>query len=170
MVSAAARPEMISLNFRLANPNDIDTLVKVRFDYFAAENWVIDDNKRELISSRLYKYYPSHLNNDFFSAFAETDSGDLAAVSFLVITEKPANLSFPTGKTGVILNVLTYPEYRRKGYAAQTLNMLIDIARKNELSFLELSASEMGRPLYKKLGFKEAEKAHHTEMKLSLLD
>lgn len=158
------------MNFRLANQSDIDTLVTVRFDYFAAENWVIDDKKRELISSRLRKYYTSHLNNDFFAAFAETDSGDLAAVSFLVISEKPANLSFPTGKTGVILNVLTYPEYRRKGYATQTLNMLIDIARINELSFLELSASEMGRPVYKKLGFEEAGKAHHTEMKLSLLD
>ncbi len=158
------------MNFRLANQNDIDSLIRVRFDYFIAEQWKIDDKKRALISSQLQKYYPAHLNSDFFAAFAENDKGEIVSVSFLVISEKPANLSFPTGKTGIILNVLTYPEYRKKGYATTTLKMLIDIAKKHELSFLELSASEMGKPLYKELGFVEANKAHFTEMRLSLLE
>jgi len=114
-------------------------------------------------------YYSKHLNLDFFAAFAEDDKGGVISTAFLAIYEKPANLSWPTGKTGLILNVMTYPEHRRMGYAINVLNFLINGAKKHELSYIELSASGMGLPLYKKLGFKEREYSRFTDMRLSLI-
>lgn len=156
------------MNVKMANHNDIDTLIKVRFDYFAAENWELTNEKRHLIRSQLQQYCPKHLNHDFFAAFIKDEDGNVLSVAFIVILEKPANLSFPTGKTGMILNVLTYPKFRGKGYATQVLNLLIDKAKEEDVSFIELSASELGKPLYEKLGFKKLE-SHFTEMRLSLL-
>lgn len=158
-----------SMDVRMANHNDIDMLIKARFDYFAAENWELTDEKRYLISSQLQQYYSKHLNHDFFAAFIKDEGGNIISVAFMVIFEKPANLSFPTGKTGMILNVLTYPEYRKKGYATNTMGLLIEEAKKQDLSFIELSASNLGKSLYKKLGFQELKPSHFTEMKMSLI-
>ena len=157
------------MNARMANHNDVDTLIKVRFDYFATEKFEIANDKRDLISSQLKEYYSKHLNLDFFAAFIEDDSGNIVSTAFLVIFEKPANLSWPTGKTGIILNDHTYPKYRKMGYATKTMNLLIQEAKNQDLSYIELSASELGKPLYKKLGFQDFEPSHFTEMKMYLL-
>lgn len=47
------------------------------------------------------------------------------------------------------------PLNRRKGYAKQIMYSLINKAIKEEISYLVLQASEMGKGLYKSLGFKE---------------
>lgn len=158
------------MNVRMATTDDVITLIKVRFDYFTTEKWELTDDQRISISSQLQQYYSKHLNLDFFAALVEDDSGNVISTAFLAISEVPANLSFPTGKTGMILNVLTYPEYRRMGYATNVMNLLIDEAKRQNLSYIELSASELGKPLYEKLGFKEPQpSAHFTKMKMSLL-
>lgn len=154
---------------RFADRNDIQKLIQVRFDYFSNEKFVIKDDQKEKITLQLREYYAAHLNQDFFAAFAEEDDGTIVSTAFLTVIEKPANLNFPTGKTGLILNVLTYPEHRRKGYATQVLNILIEEARKHNLSYMELSASESGKPLYQKLGFEEPNPNGFTPMKLSLM-
>lgn len=153
---------------RFATASDINALIQIRFDYFSAEGWTLTDGKMAMIRSQLRQYYKEHLNRDFFAALAENDDKSVVSVAFLVTSEKPANLSFPTGKTGLMLNVFTYPTFRRKGYATQILNLLIDKAKEVNLSFIELSASELGKPLYEKLGFKKSE-SHFTEMKLPII-
>ena len=156
------------MNIRMSTHEDISTLIKVRFDYFAAEKWELTDDKRDLIRAQLERYYSKHLNLDFFAAFVE-DNNNIVSVAFLVISERPANLSWPTGKTGMILNVLTYPEHRKMGCATQVINLLIAKARQEDLSYLELSASELGKSLYTKLGFQELTSSRFTEMKMSLV-
>lgn len=158
-----------TMNARMANHNDVDKLIKARFDYFATEKWEVTNDMRDGICSQLQQYYTKHLNVDFFAALMETDSGIIVSTAFLVIFEKPANLSWPTGKTGMILNVLTYPEYRKMGYATNTMNMLIEEAKKQDLSYIELSASDLGKQVYKNLGFQENKTSNFTEMKMSLL-
>ncbi|KPU45775.1 acetyltransferase (GNAT) family protein [Oxobacter pfennigii] len=157
------------MKVRMATVNDIDLLIKVRFDYFDADNWELTVDKKNMIYSQLQQYYPEHLNKDFFAALVEDANEDIVSAAFLIISEKPANLYFPTGKTGTILNVLTYPEYRKMGYATKALNSLIDEAKNQNLSYIELSASELGKPLYQKLGFLKFEESHHEKMKLALI-
>jgi len=157
------------VNIRMASLDDIDNLVRVRFDYFAVEKWEVSSEQHEIIENSLRQYYLKYLNTDFYVAFVEVDS-EIASVAFLAISNKPANLFYPTGRIGTIFNVLTYPEYRKKGYAKCTMNLLLDEARKQNLSYIELSASEDGKSLYQKLGFKESiSSGHFINMKLSLL-
>lgn len=155
---------------RLAQSGDLETLMKLRLDYFSAEGISMSAADRQTIESQLRAYFEKHLNNDFFAALVEIEPG-VASVAFLVVSERPANLSWKTGKTGMILNVLTCPEHRRKGYATLAINALIRIARRLNLSYLELSASESGLPLYQQLGFKEldASDSHFKPMKLVLV-
>ena len=153
---------------RMATVSDMENLVKARFDYFDYEKWVFTSDSRDAIETSFRQYLTAHLNKDLFIAMIELEN-QIASVAFLSIAEKLANPSCPTGKIGTLLNLLTYPKHRNKGYATCTLRALIDIAREQNLSYIELSASEIGLSLYKKLGFQELDPSHFIDMKLSLL-
>ena len=157
------------MHLRMATSADLEDLVKIRFAYFEADHFCISPAQREQLAAQLGPYFKTHLNRDFFAALAE-DEVTLAAAAFLAVAEKPANPNFPTGKTGTVLNVFTYPAYRRRGYATAAMNALIDVAKQQDLSYLELSASQSGKPLYQKLGFEERDfaKILTTEMRLPL--
>ena len=51
------------------------------------------------------------------------------------------------------MNMYTNPEYRRKGIAYKTLDMLIKDIKSKGISSISLEATAMGRPLYEKYGF-----------------
>jgi ribosomal protein S18 acetylase RimI-like enzyme len=54
---------------------------------------------------------------------------------------------------GYILNVYTEPAYRGRGLATHLMKRLMGDARKRKISVITLHATEMGRPVYEKLGF-----------------
>jgi len=57
------------------------------------------------------------------------------------------------GRLGIIVNVFTEPEWRRRGIAEMLLRRIIEWARAERLDRLVLHASEEGRALYERLGF-----------------
>ena len=63
----------------------------------------------------------------------------------------------PTGKKAYIMNMYTNPEYRRRGIAYHTLDLLIKDAREQGISQIALEATDMGRPLYERYGFVKME-------------
>ncbi|MCL2702280.1 MAG: GNAT family N-acetyltransferase [Defluviitaleaceae bacterium] len=118
------------------------------------------------IGKQLRTYFAKHIpNNTFIGVFAEIE-GNVASAAYLAISEKPANTMFITGITGTLLNVLTYPEYRRKGIAAKVINTIIDEAKKVGVAHIELWATSDGKFLYEKMGFYES---NYTTMGLKLV-
>ena len=59
----------------------------------------------------------------------------------------------PTGKKAYLMNIYTSPEYRRKGIAYKTLDLLIKATREKGINHITLEATAMGRPMYEKYGF-----------------
>ena len=59
----------------------------------------------------------------------------------------------PTGCKAYIMNMYTNPNYRRKGIAYHTLELLIEEVKKKGVSHISLEATNMGRPLYERYGF-----------------
>ena len=57
------------------------------------------------------------------------------------------------GRQGVVVNVFTEPEWRRRGLARLLMEQIVTWARKQGIESLVLHASDDGRALYKKLGF-----------------
>ena len=51
------------------------------------------------------------------------------------------------------MNMYTRPEYRRKGIAAKTLDLLVQDAKSRGITAISLEATDMGRKLYEKYGF-----------------
>lgn len=59
----------------------------------------------------------------------------------------------PSGRKAYIMNMYTRPEYRRRGIAYHTLDLLVKEIRRRGITSISLEATDMGRPLYKKYGF-----------------
>lgn len=59
----------------------------------------------------------------------------------------------PAGPQGLIVNVYTDPEWRRVGLADLVMRTILGWCRAHDLVGVTLHASEMGRPLYERLGF-----------------
>lgn len=155
------------MNIRKATIEDIDILIQLRFDYLITDRGNITNDEKAAIHSQLLKYYASNINTNFIAILAEVDM-KIVSTAFIAIAEFPANPSFITGKTGTLLNVFTYPDYRRKGIASKVISKIIDEAQQMGLSLIELSATPAGKPLYEKIGFKET-KSKYTKMKLQLV-
>lgn len=51
------------------------------------------------------------------------------------------------------MNMYTSPEYRRKGIAYKTLDLLVEEAKRIGITSISLEATTLGRPLYEKYGF-----------------
>lgn len=155
-----------SMNIRKATIKDINRLIELRLDYLRTDHGELSDEQEQIIRTQLQPYFEKHIPmGDFLAIFAETDDA-VVSVAFLVISERPANLSFITGITGTVLNVLTYPAYRRKGIASQVISALIQEAKNLGVSTIHLSATDDGKPMYEKLGFMLPA---HTEMLLKLV-
>jgi GNAT superfamily N-acetyltransferase len=57
------------------------------------------------------------------------------------------------GRQGLVLNVFTDVEWRRRGVAERLMELVLAWAHDHKMANLVLHASHAGRPLYEKLGF-----------------
>ena len=62
-------------------------------------------------------------------------------------------ITIAEGRQGVIVNVFTEPEWRRRGLAKLLMKKIIAWSRDQSLDDLVLHASDDGRTLYQQLGF-----------------
>ncbi len=65
------------------------------------------------------------------------------------------------------MNVYTKPEYRKKGYAKKLMNMMLEDAKAENVSNIELKATEDGYSLYRSVGFEDVVTKYYN-MRISL--
>lgn len=157
---------MSIVTIRKATTADLDKLIQVRLDYLKA-NIGLTHEDEETILLQLTSYFNRELNRNLIAYLAE-ENKLLVSAALMVLSERPANPYFITGKIATVLNVYTYPAYRRKGFATLVIKELVNEAKMLDISYLELSATDQGLPLYEKLGF-TIRKSNYTEMRLQLI-
>lgn len=100
-------------------------------------------------------------------AYIAYSNDKIISTVLLYISEKPANPHNIRSKTGEVLNVITEPDFRRKGIAQKLIKIMLDDARDMKLSAVKLDATDMGKTMYLKAGFKP-EKSRYTAMRFEL--
>lgn len=151
---------------RRATLDDMELLIKLRLDYFAAENDILSAETLDTLQKSLRSYFKAHLPAETFIAIIGEIDGRAVSTAYLAIREVPANPSFMNGRAATIYNVLTYPEYRGRGLATRVLQKIIDEAERLKVPCISLSATAEGLPIYERLGFRPS---RYTAMNLSLL-
>lgn len=152
--------------FDKATKKDIGVLAEFRISYLQEDLGVISDENLELMQATLPSYYEKRLNKDLI-VYVTRDEMDIVSCAFLLIVEKPMSPSFITGKTGTVLNVYTKSEYRKRGYAKKLITMMLEDAKAEGVSVIELKATEDGYSLYKSVGFEDVVAKYHN-MKIVL--
>ncbi len=149
------------MELRKATQADIDLLARNRLAFTSLTHNV--GNPSEYIA-RTADYLRRHIKDDSLISFIAVDNGLIVSSCILSIYETLPVPSCPSGKTGLLLNVYTLEAYKRQKLAYKLLLMLIEEAKRIGVEKIQLTNTEEGYPLYKKLGFTEL--AHQMCLKL----
>lgn len=143
----------MNIKYERATLKDIDLLTKTRIRVLKAANQLSDDVNMNEVEIKTYDYYQKALREDSHVAYLVFDGGRFVGVGGVSFFQVMPTYRNPSGKKAYIMNMYTDPEYRRKGIAIKTLDMLIKEAKKRGITAISLEATVMGRPLYEKYGF-----------------
>jgi len=105
------------------------------------------------ITDRLLNFYQTHLAEGTFVAWVATVNDKIIATSGMSLVEKPPYYSNATGRIGLLSNMYTVPEYRRRGVAKTLLHLIVHEAKERGCGVILLKASDVGAYLYQDFGF-----------------
>lgn len=149
------------MEIRRATENDIEGLVENRMDFISS---IKNIRPPKTFEDLTYNRIKDQLKNGSLVAWIAVEEKKIVSAVILCITQQiPSPISI-TGKIGYVYNVFTVPEYRRQGLALKLLEQMKEFSLDNGISFLNLTATEDGFPLYQKAGYKLLEH----EMRMSL--
>jgi GNAT superfamily N-acetyltransferase len=151
---------------RPANAEDIPLLIKSRLDFLSALDYPVLLYDLQSATQQVETFLSEHLGRDLF-AWIAMEGETIAAAGFLQVIHVMWQPAAPDGQYGRIINVLTWPEFRRQGLARAIMQALIQKAHDLKLSYVDLDASPEGQPLYESLGFNPLQ-AKHPPMRLYL--
>ena len=137
-----------------ADIKDIPALTRLRLAFLNEDSGGLSEHISEKLRNDLPVYFEKNLNQSIF-CYLLREKDEPVACSFLLVLEKPPSPMFLNGRTGAVFNVYTKPAYRRRGYAKQIIDRLLEDASEMKLSCVDLKASKDGYHLYKSAGFAE---------------
>ena len=148
------------MNAEKAGSRDINALTELRLSYLLEDNGSLENSQKETVKRLLPDYFHEHLNKDLFAYVIRRD-GIIVSCAFLLMIMKPMSPAFINGKTATVLNVYTRPPYRHMGYARRIMETMLADAREQDLSVIDLKATEDGYALYQSVGFEDDHSKYH---------
>ncbi|MDO4467353.1 MAG: GNAT family N-acetyltransferase [Bacillota bacterium] len=109
------------------------------------------------LKPNLEAYYSKHLQDGTFVSWLAYDGDRIVGTSGISFVEKPPYFTCPSGKIALISSMYTHLSYRRKGIAKTLLSKVVEEARQYGCGVVQITASEMGKYLYKDFGFVQSE-------------
>ena len=80
-------------------------------------------------------------------------SGQVVAISGLVLFERPPDARNPAGMDAYLMNMYTLPGWRGRGLASALLGEIIAFVRTTPARRISLHATDVGRSVYESAGF-----------------
>jgi len=143
---------MIDYKIRIARPDETGIIVHHRSAMFiemGVDPMLVKDSE-----PLTYEWVKSRIESGIYTGFFVVTADDMpvagAGLSWLDWIPGPG---VPQMRRGYILNVYTEPEHRHHGLANLLVQRCIDFCCENGVGTISLHASDMGRPIYEKLGF-----------------
>src|SRR3954449_620659 len=149
----SAFPLLSQVTFRPATPDDLELILHHRREMFREMGGRYSESLTHFESASRRYFEHALRDGGYFGLIAEF-GGRIAGGGGVVIASWPGSpLNFEP-KRAWLLNVYVEPPHRRKGLARAIAQALIDWCRQNGFDSVALHASEYGRALYEKLGFR----------------
>ena len=139
---------------REARLSDLPALVRHR-ELLFEEMAVGDVAGRARMAESCRAYLASALQDGSFRAWLATlPDGTVVGGAALILSPWPGNPLNPLCRRADVLNVYVDPGHRRRGLGLRLMEAVLGFCRAHGLGRVSLHASQQGRPLYERLGFK----------------
>lgn len=142
------------MEIRKANIDDLEVLLKTRLEFVQS----LRNNEVSLpeeFQKNTYDYMKKHIEDDTMVIWMALDNIEIVSAAMVCYYQLLPTISNESGNTGYILNVFTDPKYRRQGLATELMNKLKQDAKERNVNRLLLNATDMGKLVYEKIGYKE---------------
>ncbi|AZU62281.1 GNAT family N-acetyltransferase [Neobacillus mesonae] len=141
------------MNYRKATTNDIDELVDLR------KKQLVDEGIEPSIDidTELFTFFQNKLSDGSLIQWLVEDQDEIIACGAVIFYDFPPSYTNKSGKKAYISNMYTKENYRGQGIATKLLSKVVNEAKNARITKIWLGASKMGRPVYKKFGFKETD-------------
>ncbi len=143
----------MELTYKIAALEDIEVLTSARIEVLRAANKLDDSVDMSEVERESYQYYKEALADGSHIAILVYDGHKLVGAGGVSFYKVMPTYHNPSGRKAYIMNMYTKPDYRRKGIAYHTLDLLVNISRECGIDHITLEATDLGRPLYEKYGF-----------------
>lgn len=143
----------MNLDYKKATLYDLDLLTTTRIEVLKAANQLAASTNLSIVKEQTHDYYQKAFALKSHVAYIVFDDKEFigtGGVSFFRVMPTYHN---PSGFKAYIMNMYTIPDYRRKGIAYKTLDLLVKEAKMRGIFTISLEATDFGRPLYEKYGF-----------------
>jgi GNAT superfamily N-acetyltransferase len=143
---------LVRATLSLATIRDVDILVAHRHKLFEEIRPRTPEEHR--IADRSYKGWATKLmKQGKLVGFIMRNRVEPVASGCVWLRENPPYPGRAAGPRPYLLSMYTEPAYRGRGYACRIVREAMRWSKKNGYTRMALHASEMGRSLYKKLGW-----------------
>jgi GNAT superfamily N-acetyltransferase len=114
-----------------------------------------DETALEWMDAAAREYFSTAVADGSYRGFmAVCGSGEVVGGGGIVISAWPGSYHQRAPRRAMILNMYVEREYRSRGIARALMVSMIAWCREEDFVRVGLHASDEGRPLYEKLGFK----------------
>lgn len=148
------------MNYRKATVEDIHLLMELRKTQLVDEGIKADKD----IDKELEAFFEKKFTDESLIQLIAMEQNEIIATGAIVIYDFPPSYTNKSGKKAYVTNMYTKNEYRGKGIATSLLTKLVDEAKSLGITKMWLGASKLGRPVYKKFGFKETDEWMELEL------
>ncbi|WP_336249378.1 GNAT family N-acetyltransferase [Stomatohabitans albus] len=155
----------MTIEYRIATPDDIDALVRMRLDFqrdIKGDAWIAQQVPDYAHYTHLMRtYFETTLGTDALLAAIATENGQAFSISLAyVFLTSPHPLYF-SGKEARLSSVYTEPAYRKRGHAKRLIELLINELRQQDVGRITLEYTPEALPMYESLGFTIRERHMH---------
>jgi GNAT superfamily N-acetyltransferase len=152
----------LNLEIRAASTGDIPEILCQRRAMYEDMDYR-DANALDAMESLSAGYLANSMTDGSFRAWLASAGGRVVGGGGVIISPWPAHAYDLQCRRATILNLYTYPDYRRRGVARRIMQTIIAWCKSQGFARVDLHASSDGRHLYESLGFEPS-----NEMRLKL--
>ena len=141
--------------YRKAILTDSEKLAEIRSFFLKEMKNETSEEDRIVFEQANLEYFRKTLCDNTFISWVALDNEVIIATSGLSFSVVPPFPDVLNGKVAYIMNMYTFPNYRNRGIGTELFKKIVDEAKQLGYKKITLNASDVGRPLYEKHGFKD---------------
>jgi GNAT superfamily N-acetyltransferase len=147
---------------RMASPAEAPVLAQAWYGMIA-ESVYVPRSSPEGWAERLAAHFSAEIARGRSAWFVVEEDGAIVSTAAAFLPTSFWAEIFDEAPIALIAGVYTWPPYRERGYARQTVEAAIEWCRAQEVKTIRLRASDAARTMYESLGFVTSD-----EMELNL--